>query len=458
MASGEAAATATTTTATTAATTTTTLLPKPVLPRNIAASLEHQASGAASVRAGRFGEALYHFTMAIRADALNPGLRLARAEAFMRLSQFPQAEGDCMTALVAVRFYEHSLDLPNIFERLAECALQTSNVAVSKRALDGLEFLGEKARYEKHTAAFKAHWQTMNDAYAKAKASPDPRHDAHMNEMLARQAMHAAVHVRAPSISLASTMLRAFPGGPRHPDVALPQIKQMFADCSAVEVRYGAKGFGVFATRAIKTGEVLLREIPVVNAPVKPDAQCEFCLRALRAKPVTCAPGCTALFCSAKCRDRATEEYHGPLCGMDWRDVMSQAAKGKTASADHGVLATKLFGMALAQAYKQGSPTMLCAPADLPAVKLLWRATDVAAQELGDIRPLHWFHAFHKAALDCAESNGARSLAAYRLLLDPTLDVNAFAAVGYVLYANEIGYGGLRETGGALRNLSGQRL
>lgn len=85
-----------------------------------------------------------------------------------------------------------------------------------------------------------------------------------------------------------------------------------------IEVRSaGPLGRGVFATRTIKTGEILLQERPLLFTlePSQRDQMCHTCLDEL---PDDGAEECSCHFeqyCSAACRKLAWGSWHGPMCG-----------------------------------------------------------------------------------------------------------------------------------------------
>lgn len=92
-------------------------------------------------------------------------------------------------------------------------------------------------------------------------------------------------------------------------------------------------GFGMFAKRAIKEGEVILK-VPTpfgisyeqLDTDERTATQCYNCFQKLEDSSGFIFPCCPHLkFCSSDCKEIANTHYHKAICGKDFSDVYNHA-------------------------------------------------------------------------------------------------------------------------------------
>ena len=81
--------------------------------------------------------------------------------------------------------------------------------------------------------------------------------------------------------------------------------------------------YGLFATKKLKKGEVVLAEPATVSLLTHPDVtRCEHCCKILKTSDTRHnADCCGVVFCKKMCHDLAMVQYHKPMCGKDFRFV-----------------------------------------------------------------------------------------------------------------------------------------
>ena len=127
---------------------------------------------------------------------------------------------------------------------------------------------------------------------------------------------------------------------------------------------------GLFATRTITPGEVVLLEPSILTANNRLlDPLCDACSAPLPPlSPESPLPTCDSCadiyFCSDTCLDRAQEMYHPAICGIEDFDVV---AKDPSAAAATSSLYLLLVARTMAMAITQDKH-----PLELPQVKYLW--------------------------------------------------------------------------------------
>jgi len=391
------------------------------------------AAARQALNGGNARAAVAHLTLAMRADPLDAALRSARAQSYARLGQWAHAEADCFNAMTALCFAAEAAQdqLAEVYGTLGTSAIRNAHFAVAAMAADMLERAGLRNRGAQLRADSTRIRSELIARYERGLAGLPPGSDDELARRRLLDDAFAPVLGSHPGVLVADTSARAAAAGPRSASVVLPALSQSFAHASAAEVVcVKGKGFGVRATRALQSGDVVLRERPLVAASATPAKQCEHCLRPLPATVAKCSC-CACAFCSEACLETAVAAYHGPLCGMSWAHASSapQRRESKTA------LAMKLLGMALITQQQNGHTGMQCAPADLPPVELLWRRSDAGAFTQSLVA-LDWFHDAYRAFRSAALAAGNGNHAGFRVLLDPAFDLDAFAALHDVLAVN----------------------
>lgn len=92
-------------------------------------------------------------------------------------------------------------------------------------------------------------------------------------------------------------------------------------------------GYGMFAKRAIKEGEILLRtptpfgvSYEQLDTDEQAVTQCYNCFKKLEDGDMLTFPCCPHLkFCSAECKEIASSDYHTALCGKDFSNIYNHA-------------------------------------------------------------------------------------------------------------------------------------
>jgi len=412
----------------------------------------HLEAGKQAVCQNQYEEATVHFTNAIRADPGSANLRIRRAALFATRRLWAQAQGDCMLAFRALCYCRQDESPEVILGLLGECSLHTADHIAHVLAMENLRRLGfveAATRLVLRGLQVPALQQTIRDvrAHGETTVGYDRAYDFRL--LATKQAREEADAQFLAYVLATSSEHRAQPGGARDPATALAMMQKLVtagAVQGGLEVRHGAKGYGIFATRPFDQGATVLVERPFATVAADPNAQCDRCLRRFGAPAVSCEAGCNVLFCSTECKRAALNDYHGPFCGMDMSLIASQFAKGKTTSAGVGAMAVKLVGKALAHAYKRGATSLQSSPADALPTALLWRASDSGQQKL-PLAVLKVYMEFHRALAAACEKGHLRAL---RILMDPFLDVDAFAALDSVIQVNALSAGGYREVGMSL--------
>jgi len=421
--------------------------------RDITAAVAHKAAGWRAMMEKRFDDALEHFKLAVQADPVDPGLRFKLAEAHVALEHWSEAQGILNAATLAIKFFHHDFDFVDIYYLFGMCAARNTRGDDVNHAIQALQSVNRSDLAKMVYADAMKHYE--------ASLKNDPLPVSLLSSISGTQVVTLKEHqmpTKVPTVARPrSTEWRSLPGMPRSPEVVIPFLKRGLDPHSAIEFRHGPNGFGVFAKRTLKANEVFFIEKPLVTAPISPATQCEYCLHTfVNNQPVTCATGCTALFCSADCRNSATLEYHGALCGMDMREIFNRYANGLSSTSSTGVLATKIVGIALVHARTQGLAMLSCQPADMPYLSSLMRPSDSSHVERStDNRPLLFYSDMIKAATKAVSAafvalDETKAVGFCRLILDPFLDVEAFAVLCDLLQWNSICYGGYRDTGVAM--------
>lgn len=143
---------------------------------------------------------------------------------------------------------------------------------------------------------------------------------------------------------------RDLPGGPRDPAVVIPKVTALISKSHPVAVRHTVdRGFGLFATRDIAQGEVVLVDEALYCVHGDWKTRCHHCTLpvGVHAPAVRCTEhaSCTRVFCSAECCQRALSEYHAAFCGAPFiHSVDDAVSKGTSSSRLFHLIAIKLCG------------------------------------------------------------------------------------------------------------------
>lgn len=105
-------------------------------------------------------------------------------------------------------------------------------------------------------------------------------------------------------------------------------------------------GWGLFATKKIPRGALVLSDSPLAAVCIAPN-HCSHCGNCLFSFKVSCPKCPYETYCSDKCKNIAYDLYHRSICGSDPKELIESGRRGVSASAKFGYLAYKIIGMAL---------------------------------------------------------------------------------------------------------------
>ena len=140
-------------------------------------------------------------------------------------------------------------------------------------------------------------------------------------------------------------------------------------------------GFGMYATKDIKKGEVILTERPFVSFPSDIEStRCSYCHKLLDSKQVKCDK-CNEVYCSHYCKSKAYHTYHKSVCGSNYQLLETKAIQNSfTGTGRSATLLVRLIGMIENQKQNKleskSNEEIYKTPLEFPELKILHRLTD----------------------------------------------------------------------------------
>ena len=338
-------------------------------------------AGNAAVKAGKWEEAVRHYTAAIAAAPRDERAWCNRALAYLKVGDPLLAWGDAI----------HVLE-----------TLNGNNVKATLRlgaACESMELYDMAEQAYRHCLALPAYVTVRADDEARerlqATIAAKERRDAAEKDFPPsvsyglKGPVDAAMAARIAALRAeggAAPMVGRYRGVDRDPAAVIAAFTPGLTT-DAIELRWVAgRGVGVFAKRDLRADTVVHTDTPLLVASTSP--VCYHCVAPLPRGGKAVACDCDRWYCSPACKAAAAAAYHAPLCsaagGKAVARLEAHAATGVSASARFPLLMWKMMGAALVAAAATGAP--LQSPSDVAPFSRLSRSTDWATPD-GDGKP-----------------------------------------------------------------------